>query len=179
MHSTQLNGKVTRVDYSGKTVPQVLHNASHQWGSEPAVISAEGQVWLWRDYQLDCYACAKSLISIGLRPHETCCIMGFNCREWLVASVGTNCAQGVSAGIYTTNQVDLCTHIVRHSGCTVVFCEKSQLHKFEVVLPELKALIFWDDLDEHEEKEEVETCPTSNSCTTYTFHNFLQLGQRW
>jgi long-chain-fatty-acid--CoA ligase ACSBG len=68
--------------------------------------------WTYREYREDVKAVAKAFIKLGLKPHHSVGILGFNAPEWHISSVASVCAGGLAAGIYTTNRSV-------QPGCTV------------------------------------------------------------
>jgi len=73
--------------------------------------------------------------------------MGFNCPEWFYVCTGVQMAGGISAGIYTTTEPDLCKYLADDSQASFAFVEDNkQLKKFLAVrssLPALKHLVVW------------------------------------
>jgi len=47
-------------------------------------------IWLLfcREYLRDVRTAAKGFIALGLKPHHTVCILGFNSPEWLISNFG-------------------------------------------------------------------------------------------
>lgn len=65
------------------------------------------QEWTWKQYWDESKMAAKAFIKLGLRPHHSVCILGFNSPEWFFAQLGAIMANGFSAGIYTTNSSEV------------------------------------------------------------------------
>jgi long-chain-fatty-acid--CoA ligase ACSBG len=126
---------------------------------------------LWKEYYADMRRFAKSLISVGMEPHECVSIIGFNSAEWITAHNGIILAGGMSAGIYTTSNAESCLYVAEHSKSRVVVCDGvSQLEKFVSIapkLPHLKALVIYNDV-----------VPEGLKCSVpvHTFSDFLQVG---
>ncbi|KAA8497564.1 Long-chain-fatty-acid--CoA ligase ACSBG2 [Porphyridium purpureum] len=118
-----------------------------------------------------CREVARALIRIGMQPFDGVSIMGFNSLEWFCADVGAIMAGGVAAGIYTTNNADLCQYIIGHSGSSAVFVEgKTNLAKILSIkskLPKLKAIVFWNVAAADVPAEEA---------LLYSFDDFCKLG---
>jgi long-chain-fatty-acid--CoA ligase ACSBG len=101
--------------------------------------------WTWTAYRRDVELAARALIKLGLKPHESVCIIGFNSPEWFFANMGAIAAGGKAAGIYTTNEPEACHYIAEHSDARVAVVEnEAQLDKFLAIrdrLPKLAAIV--------------------------------------
>lgn len=128
--------------------------------------------YTWRQYYDLCATFAKSLIHLGVQPHEAVNIIGHNSPEWFFVNTGTIMAGAIIAGIYTTNGSEACQYISEHCSARVVVVEDAaQLSKYMAIadqLPKLKALVMWSG----ELPEKAHAC----SVSVYTFHAFMKLG---
>jgi len=130
---------------------EVFRRAAKNGGDRAALKweNAEGQwvSWTWKQYHEECEKAARAFIHLGLQPHESVNIIGFNSPEWFFANNGAVLAGGKAAGIYTTNGPDACAYITEHSEARVVVVEnEAQLAKFLAVwdrLPRLKAIVVY------------------------------------
>eukprot|EP01108_Squamamoeba_japonica_P000651 TRINITY_DN121_c0_g2_i2.p1 TRINITY_DN121_c0_g2~~TRINITY_DN121_c0_g2_i2.p1 ORF type:complete len:615 (-),score=359.65 TRINITY_DN121_c0_g2_i2:153-1997(-) len=132
------------------TVMQQFYAAVKKHGDAVALrVEREGKwvEWTWKDYRRDVEIAARSFMSLGLQPHESVCIIGFNSPEWFFANMGAIAAGGKAAGIYTTNEADACQYIAEHSEARVAVVEDaSQLAKFLAIrdaLPRLEAIVVY------------------------------------
>lgn len=114
----------------------------------PAYYVREGDVWRatsYADYAKDVRRAAKSLIALGFEADQTTTILGFNRPEWVILDIGTMCAGGAPAGIYTTCSPEEVAYIVKHSGSPVILVEnEAQFRKVEAErenLPDLKYVV--------------------------------------
>jgi hypothetical protein len=116
------------------TVNELLQMAVSKHGDKPALSWEDGGKWqsmTWVEYHQQIRAAAKSLIHIGMKPHESVSIIGFNSPEWFFANMGAIAAGGKAAGIYTTNEPEACHYIAEHSDSRVAVVEnEQQLEKF-------------------------------------------------
>ncbi len=103
--------------------------------------------WTWNEYRRDVELSARAFIKLGLKPHESVCIIGFNSPEWFFANMGAIAAGGKAAGIYTTNEPEACHYIADHSDSRVAVVEnEGQLAKFLAIrdrLPKLTAIVLY------------------------------------
>ncbi|OWZ05815.1 hypothetical protein PHMEG_00022020 [Phytophthora megakarya] len=127
----------------------------------------------WQQYYDVSRQFAKTLIALGVQPHEAVNVLGENCPEWLFTYMGTVLAGAVIAGIYGTSNAETCQYISAHCEAkVVVVADKVQLDKYLSVLdqlPALKALVVWNNGDVPE--------GTTYSIPVYSFTDFLQLGE--
>ena len=147
----------------------------NQHGDLPALkVKRDGEwkTYTWLEYFTECKKFAKSLLHIGHKPFESVNIIGFNSPEWVIANCGAIFAQGISAGLYTTNGPEACQYVAEHSEASVVVCDGlSQLSKFKEIakkLPNLKAFVVYN-----------AKVPDGYECgvPTYSFEDFLKLGE--
>ena len=97
------------------------------------------KTWTWAEYYDTCVNTAKALIALGVKPHQSVNIIGFNAPEWHFSNMGAILAGAKAAGIYTTNGTDACKYIADHSDARVVVVEnQAQLAKWQPVRKELK-----------------------------------------
>jgi hypothetical protein len=68
------------------TIPKLFHRAIEVHGPNTAFLfQDEKKKWKkvsWDDYHADCMIAAKSMIALGLQPHDCVSVMGFNSYEW-------------------------------------------------------------------------------------------------
>ncbi|RAL21227.1 long-chain fatty acid--CoA ligase [Lujinxingia litoralis] len=111
---------------------------------QPALYFRQGDAWhswSWAEYGQKARAFAGALIARGLEPGERINICGFNCPEWVIASVGAMIARNVPAGIYHTDSAEQMAYIAKHSGARVlVLADLAQWEKARSILDELEHL---------------------------------------
>ena len=55
--------------------------------------------WTYQEYLDEVITVAKAFIKLGLKPHHSVNILGFNAPEWHMSAVAAVIAGGLSAGI--------------------------------------------------------------------------------
>ncbi|TMW57044.1 hypothetical protein Poli38472_002969 [Pythium oligandrum] len=157
------------------TVMEIFRKTVDRRGSGRALSFKKDGKWVaytWKQYYQNCIHFAKSLISLGVQPHDCVNIIGHNSPEWFFTNNGTIAAGAVIAGIYTTNGPEACHYISEHCNAKVVVVEnKHHLDKYLKIadqLPSLKALVMWDG----EVPRDI-ICPVP----VYGFRDFLKLGE--
>jgi len=105
--------------------------------------------WTYKEYQEDVRTVAKAFIKLGLKPHYSVNILGFNAPEWHISNVAAVVAGGLGVGIYTTNSSDAVRYVAQHSRANImVVDDQEQLDKVEMNRDQLKDLqhvIQWGD----------------------------------
>ena len=166
----------SRLILRARALPRVsLCQARKRWGDDLALTNCDRtQTWTFNEYWNESVRFAKSLLQVGFQPFQSVNIIGFNSAEWMFADIGCILAQGIAAGIYTTNGPEACLYVSKHSDASVVVCEgEKQLAKFAQILgqlPLLKALVVYN----------VECVPAQYKSLTvpvYTFEEFQALGE--
>ena len=98
--------------------------------------------WTYTQYLEDIKTVAKAFIKLGLKPHHSVAILGFNAPEWHISAVASVVAGGLTAGIYTTNSIDATRYVAEHSRANIMVVEdEEQYAKVEAIwerLPELQ-----------------------------------------
>lgn len=95
--------------------------------------------WTWLDFYNDILTFARSAIYHGFRHKMGTSIIGFNSPEWVIGNLGTIFANGVAAGVYTTNNSDSAFYVADHSESFIIITEdQGQTEKFIQKLPQLQ-----------------------------------------
>ena len=131
-----------------KTVMQVVDATVRAHGGRPALAEKRGgayRTFSWREYHELVRLSARGFMKLGLDAKQGVSIIGFNCKEWVIADLAAIFAGGFPAGIYTTSSADQCQYIADHSDSSIVVVEdETQLRKFLSVrdrLPKVRAFI--------------------------------------
>lgn len=134
------------------TMPALFKSAAERHPDKPALKVERGGEWVtytWKNYFDESCKAARGFIALGLEPHTCVNIIGFNCPEWFMSQMGALLAGGISAGVYSTNDVGACQYVAEHSEARFIALESgAQLDKyaqFADKLPHLKALVMWGD----------------------------------
>ncbi|KDO18730.1 hypothetical protein SPRG_15899 [Saprolegnia parasitica CBS 223.65] len=132
------------------TLISLFQRTVKRYGYQKALHEKRKDTWYsltWRQYYTQAQEFAKSLIRIGLQPHEVVGICGANSSEWLIAYMGTIMAGAAATGIYLGTTNDLCQYICGHSEARIVVCDSvAQLEKLIAMkpyLPRLMALVLY------------------------------------
>ncbi|RYG51376.1 hypothetical protein EON67_03510 [archaeon] len=111
-------------------------------------------------------------------------IIGFNSPQWMISNVGGILADGIAAGIYTTNSAPACAYIVNHAHATIVVCEgEKQLQKFMSIrteMPSVKAYVVWGatvpSVTNHTKSALSATLADAAAHGVYSWDQFMSLG---
>ncbi|MCS6886113.1 MAG: long-chain fatty acid--CoA ligase [Acidobacteriota bacterium] len=138
--------------------------------SKPIFYIRREGIWqpiLWEKFEQDVYYFAQALVSTGLKPGTSVCILMSNVPEWPIADVGTIIAGGIGVGLYPTSSPEQCRFIIEHSDAEYVVVDtRTQLEKILQVrnsLPKLRYLLVLD-----------ESCSSSE---VIPFKTFLKMGE--
>ena len=92
----------------------------------------------WNSYLAQIRQAAKALISLGVKPGETVCILGFNRPEWTIMAHAAMMAGAAPAGIYFTSSGEEIEYIVNHSETPVLLAESDE--HFQRIEPRLDSM---------------------------------------
>ena len=134
-----------------ETVPLVLKSTVEKHGKRIAMRKKKLGLWgkiTWQEYYTQAKYVTNALVSMGFRHGESVSIIGDNCPEWVFIDMGTQCAGGMSVGIYATNAWPQVEYVVNDSDSRFLFVEnEEQLDKwlmFREQTPKLEKVIVWD-----------------------------------
>ena len=133
-------------------IEQEFKKICAQYPDLEALVSKDDRVYTFKEYYQYASAFAKSAIKIGLQPKDGVGIIGFNSPEYHFALHGTWLANGVTAGIYTTNNEEACKYVLAHSESVICVCQSgkqfTKISSLREQLPLLKAIVvYWPDVD--------------------------------
>lgn len=104
---------------------------------------------LWEQFERETLSLASALLSSGLAPGASVCVLMGNVSAWPVCDIGTIIAGGCGVGLYPTSSAEQCEYIINHSDAEFVVVDtKQQLEKILSVrarLPKVKAVIALDE----------------------------------
>jgi long-chain acyl-CoA synthetase len=136
---------------NSNTIPRLLWQRVNEMTNRPAMREKQYGIWkniTWREYGEKVKWVALGLIELGLKKEDKVAIISENNPEWLYTDLGTQCAGGISVGIYTTNTPNQVEYVVSHSQAKFYICEnEEQLDKILEVrdrLPDLEKIIIMD-----------------------------------
>ncbi len=126
------------------TIPARLFETAKRTPDAPAYFVKVGAEWKptpYSAYAAEIRTAARALVTLGLEPGGTVCILGFNRPEWVVMDVACMVAGGAPAGIYTTSSPSEVQYIVDHAGSPVILLENAaQWEKVKKVRDQLPSL---------------------------------------
>ncbi|MBS0635221.1 MAG: AMP-binding protein [Verrucomicrobia bacterium] len=129
--------------------------------------------YTWQEYCDQASAFAKALIANGVKTSNRAAvtIQGANSPKWLFANLGAILANGISAGVYATNNPEISKHCVTSSGAKVVVVEDEEQLKKYVGL-ESKAIacfVVWN---------KVKNAPKGLPAKVLSWDKFLKTGKK-
>jgi long-chain acyl-CoA synthetase len=134
-----------------RTLPQVFKQCVQKYGDRVAMRKKEYGLWhdiSWNEYYRLAQRAGSALLSMGLEKGDCVSIIGDNCPEWVIIDMATQCAGGVSVGIYATNAWPQVEYVVENSESKFLFAEnEEQLDKwlnFRDKASHLQKVIVWD-----------------------------------
>jgi len=126
------------------TIIHRLHAQGRTRPNAPAYYEKIGSAWVptpWHTYVDQVRQAARALLTLGLQPGDTVCILGFNRPEWAIMQLAAMAIGGAGAGIYTTNSPIEVQYIIEHAESAVVLLENDgQWQKVNQVRAQLPAL---------------------------------------
>ena len=82
--------------------------------------------WTYAEYEADIRRVAKAFIKLGLRPHHSVAIMGYNAPEWHLSNVAAVVAGGIATGVYPTNSSEAVNYVLEHSRADILVVGDSE-----------------------------------------------------
>ena len=115
--------------YDPPTVPGMfIHQAAHFGGHVLKMSKVDG-VWTpttWREAYANLRRATMGLLELGIRKGDRVGIVSRTRSEWSDADMAVLSAGAVVVGIYPTAGAWEMEHIVRHSGCRLIFYENDE-----------------------------------------------------
>jgi long-chain acyl-CoA synthetase len=137
------------------TIPARLIQQASLHGDRPAYFVREGEgQWTstnYRTYAAQVTQAAQAMVTLGLEPGQSICILSFNRPEWVIADLACMMIGGVPAGIYETCSPEEVAYIISHSEAPIVIIEDpAQWEKINAErknLPNLRTVVLLDGAD--------------------------------
>lgn len=114
----------------------------------PAYYEKIGNAWVpttWETYVEQVRTAARAMMTLGVRPGDVVCMLGFNRPEWAIGQLAAMMAGGVGAGIYATNSPPEVEYILNHSEAPIVIVENegqwAKIHQVRENLSHLRAAV--------------------------------------
>ena len=133
------------------TLPILFQNRVKELGEAVALREKKKGLWRrisWNEYYSHVRNFCLGLKSFGLQKGDRVSILGDNCPEWLYADLATQCAGGISVGVYPTNSYVQVKYILDHSQSKfVIVKDQEQADKILMIkdqLPFLEKMIVID-----------------------------------
>ena len=133
------------------TLPILFQNRVKELGEAVALREKKKGLWRrisWDEYYSHVRNFCLGLKSFGLQKGDRVSILGDNCPEWLYADLATQCAGGISVGVYPTNSYVQVKYILDHSQSKfVIVKDQEQADKILMIkdqLPFLEKMIVID-----------------------------------
>jgi len=133
------------------TLPILFQNRVKELGEAVALREKKKGLWRrisWNEYYSHVRNFCLGLKSFGLQKGDRVSILGDNCPEWLYADLATQCAGGISVGVYPTNSYVQVKYILDHSQSEfVIVKDQEQADKILMIkdqLPFLEKMIVID-----------------------------------
>ena len=133
------------------TVPALFWHRVRTRPDKIAMREKDRGIWrsyTWGEYGARAKAVGMGLIALGLKPGDRTAILSENNKEWLFCDLGTQCAAGVSTGIYPTDSPAQVEYLVNDCDARFLFVEdEEQLDKILAVrerTPGLAKIIVFD-----------------------------------
>ena len=133
------------------TLPILFQHRVKELGEAVALREKKKGLWRrisWNEYYSHVRNFCLGLKSFGLQKGDRVSILGDNCPEWLYADLATQCAGGISVGVYPTNSYVQVKYILDHSQSKfVIVKDQEQADKILMIkdqLPFLEKMIVID-----------------------------------
>ena len=101
------------------TIPKLIKNNCDKWSTQTAMCMKNRGIWQrysWKHYYDQVKYFSLGLMSLGLKPGETVCIIGDNEPEWFWGEFAVQSAGGIVTGIFVDSIPSEVKYIAEHSG---------------------------------------------------------------
>ena len=133
------------------TIPQIIRANSEKRGQLSAMCMKRLGIWQrysWLEYYQNVKYLSLGLISLGLEPGDTVCIIGDNEPEWFWGEFAVQAARGIATGIFVDSIPSEVKYVAEHSRAKfAIVNDQEQTDKFLQIkdeLPSLRKVIYWD-----------------------------------
>ena len=156
------------IDPASLPTPHALMATAARIPDRPAYFVRGEHDWIptsWATLLQQVQKAARALVALGVQPHQTVCILGFNRPEWLIMDHAAMMVGATTAGIYWTSAPPEVEYVLNHSKSPLLLLEDAgQLAKLEGRRPQLPHL------------KDVVSMGTAQLPQTLAWENFLALG---
>jgi len=90
----------------------------------PALDRDDWKTWTIEEAVGESKEVAKGFMALGMAPHDSVNVWGFNSPEWFMSAYAANFAGGKVGGIYPTDTPETAAYKVVHSGGSIVVVEE-------------------------------------------------------
>ncbi len=102
-----------------RTAPHILFDAIERYGDKPRFYIPEAVSW--NQFGDKVRQLGMCLLSLGIRPGDTCAIYAHNSLEWASAALAVQSIGAVLVPIYPASTKAQCDYIVGHSDAKLIF----------------------------------------------------------
>eukprot|EP00095_Tigriopus_kingsejongensis_P010542 maker-scaffold349_size200065-snap-gene-1.27 protein:Tk10542 transcript:maker-scaffold349_size200065-snap-gene-1.27-mRNA-1 annotation:"amp dependent ligase" len=133
-------------------VPTMMKESVERFGDRKALSTklSDGswKSWTFQDYYHDVRSVALAFVALGLQSKEGVGIMASNSPEWMISSVASIWAGGLSCGIYTTSSKQTVQYVANNTTVSILVLENQtfldnllQGRELRKVLPTVKKIV--------------------------------------
>jgi long-chain acyl-CoA synthetase len=133
------------------TIPKLIRRNHERWSCQTAMCMKKFGIWQrysWTEYYEKVKYFSLGLISLGLKPGDTVCIIGDNEPEWFWGEFAVQAAGGIATGVFVDSIPSEVKYIAEHSDSKyAIVNDQEQTDKFLEIkgeLPFLGKVIYWD-----------------------------------
>ena len=165
-------------DIKPVTLYKILCNTASKYGNLPAYTYETGNIEVtktWSVFFKDVKSFACALIAYDLDEYASVMIQGFNSYEWAVSHFATILAGGISSGVYTSNNPEICKYMIDDCGAQIIIVEDmKQLDKYREyvndLISDIKAFVMWGEFDK------LDTYWSQSPIPVYSWWSFMKSG---
>ncbi len=133
---------------ASRLTPHALLATAARIPDSPAYYDSDDHGWVptsWAMLLQQVQRAARALVALGVQPHQTVCILGFNRPEWLIMDHAAMMVGATTAGIYWTSAPPEVEYVLNHSKAPLLLLEDAgQLAKLQgrrAQMPHLKDVV--------------------------------------
>jgi len=146
--------------FKAQTIPALFSERCHRDPHKVAFRLKDLGIYreiTWKEYLQHVENLCLGLIEMGLERGDRVAVMGDPCPEWMYTDIATQCAGGISYGIYPTSSVSEVKYLIENGGAVFIMTEDQEYvdkiisianelpNLRKIIVADMRAMFFYND----------------------------------